>query len=103
MSHQSGERKMEVTARFLGVFRSISGKNQLTIKFKDAVMLRDAVRRIVEEMPELKRALIDPELEDPRPNTLILVNGREISILNGLETILKDGDEVVFVPVLHTG
>lgn len=94
---------MEVTARFLGVFRSISGKNQLTIKFKDAVMLRDAVRRIVEEMPELKRALIDPELEDPRPNTLILVNGREISILNGLETILKDGDEVVFVPVLHTG
>lgn len=103
MSHQSGERKMEVTARFLGVFRSISGKNQVTIKFKDAVMLRDAVRRIVEEMPELKRALIDPELEDPRPNTLILVNGREISILNGLETILKDGDEVVFVPVLHTG
>jgi molybdopterin synthase sulfur carrier subunit len=94
---------MEVTARFLGVFRSISGKNQVTIKFKDAVMLRDAVRRIVEEMPELKRALIDPELEDPRPNTLILVNGREISILNRLETILKDGDEVVFVPVLHTG
>ena len=94
---------MEVTARFLGVFRSISGKNQVTIKFKDAVMLRDAVERIVEEMPELKRALIDPELEDPRPNTLILVNGREISILNGLETILKDGDEVVFVPVLHTG
>jgi len=94
---------MEVTARFLGVFRSISGKNQVTIKFKDAVMLRDAVERIVEEMPELKRALIDPELEDPRPNTLILVNGREISILNGLETILEDGDEVVFVPVLHTG
>ena len=94
---------MEVTARFLGVFRSISGKNQVTIKFKDPVMLRDAVKRIVEEMPELKRALIDPELEDPRPNTLILVNGREISILNGLETILKDGDEVVFVPVLHTG
>ena len=94
---------MEVTARFVAVFHSISGKNQFTIKFKDAALLKHAVKRIIEEFPELKRALIDPELEDPRPNTLILVNGREISVLNGLETILKDGDEVVFVPVLHTG
>lgn len=94
---------MEVTTRFLGVFRSISGKSKLTIKVKDAVLLRETVERIVEELPKLKRTLIDPELEDPRPNTLILVNEREISVLNGLETVLKDGDEVVFVPVLHSG
>jgi molybdopterin synthase sulfur carrier subunit len=94
---------MEVTARFFGVFRSVYGKSEFTIKFKDTVLLRDAVKRIVEELPELKRALIDPELEDPGPNTLILVNGREISVLNGLDTVLKDGDEVVFLPVLHTG
>jgi len=94
---------MEVTVRFLGVFRSISGKSKLTIKFKDAVLLRETMNRIVEELPELKRALIYPELEDPRPNTLVLVNGKEISVLNGLETMLKDGDEVVFVPVLHSG
>jgi molybdopterin synthase sulfur carrier subunit len=103
MSNQSGERKMEVTARFLGVFHSVYGKSEFTIKFKDTVLLRDAVKRIVNELPELKEALIDRELEDPRPNTLILVNGREISVLNGLETVLKDGDEVVFLPVLHTG
>ena len=58
---------------------------------------------MVEESPKLKRALVDPEMEDPRPNTLIIVNGKEISVLNGLETMLKDGDEVVFVPVLHGG
>jgi len=54
-------------------------------------------------MPRLKRTLVDPDLEDPRPNTLILVNGKEISVLKGLETMLKDGDEVVFIPVLHAG
>jgi len=54
-------------------------------------------------MPRLKRTLVDPDLKDPRPNTLILVNGKEISVLNGLETILRDGDEVVFIPVLHAG
>jgi len=54
-------------------------------------------------MPVLKRSLIDQQLEDPRPNALILVNGREISVLNGLETNLKDGDEIVLVPVVHGG
>jgi len=50
-----------------------------------------------------KRTLIDPDLENPRLNTLILVNEKEVSVLNGLETMLKDGDEVVFIPVLHAG
>jgi molybdopterin synthase sulfur carrier subunit len=92
-----------ITVRFIGAFRSFSGKNKLSIEFRDAIPLREAINKIVEQLPKLKRALIDPELEDPRPNTLILVNGKEISVLNGLETKLKDGDEVVFVPVIHGG
>lgn len=58
---------------------------------------------IIEEMPELKRTFSDQELNDSRSNSLILVNGREISILNGLETKLNEGDEIVFVPVVHGG
>lgn len=94
---------MALTVRFIGVLRNASGKGKLTMKVKNAVSLRDFIKEIVEEKPKLRRALIDPELEDPRPNTLILVNGREINVLKGLETTLKDGDEVVFVPVLHGG
>lgn len=94
---------MNVAIRFFGVFRSITGKSRLVIKFRDTVLLREIIKEIVEQMPKLKRTLIDPDLEDPRPNTLIMVNGKEISVLNGLETMLKDGDEVVFIPVLHTG
>ena len=97
------DKKTNVTIRFFGVFRSITGKNELIIEFKDAVQLKEAIERIIGEMPRLKRSLIDPELEDPTPNTLILVNGKEISVLNGLETMLENGDEIVFIPVLHTG
>ncbi len=97
------DNKTNVTMRFLGVLRSIIGKNKLTIKFKGAVTLKEAVKEIIEKVPRLERTLIDPHLKDPRPNTLILVNEKEISVLNGLETILKDGDEVVFIPTLHAG
>jgi len=94
---------MAVTVRFIGALRNTSSKSKIAIKIKDAVPLREFIKKIVKELPKLKRTLIDPELEDPRPNALILVNGKEINILDGLETMLKDGDEVIFVPVLHGG
>jgi molybdopterin synthase sulfur carrier subunit len=94
---------MVITVRFIGSFRGVSGKNKLSMRVKDAVPLSKVIKRIVEEQPRLKRALIDPELEDPRPKTLILVNGREISVLDGLDTIVENGDEVTFIPVVHGG
>lgn len=94
---------MVITVKFIGSFRNVSGKGKLTIKYEGIIPLREAIKEIVEELPKLKRVLIDPELENPRPNTLILVNGKEISVLNGLDTMLEDEDEVVFVPVVHGG
>jgi molybdopterin synthase sulfur carrier subunit len=94
---------MAVTVKLVGAFRGISGKERLTVKIRKEMLLRELVKKIVEEQPKLKRTLIDPELEDPRPNALILVNGKEISVLNGLETVVRNGDEVVFVPVIHGG
>jgi molybdopterin synthase sulfur carrier subunit len=94
---------MAITVKFIGAFRSISGKSKLSITAKHAVPLSRIITQIIEEQPKIKRALIDPELEDPRPNTLILVNGKEISVLNGLDTMVENGDEVIFVPVVHGG
>ncbi|MEM3695226.1 MAG: MoaD/ThiS family protein [Candidatus Bathyarchaeia archaeon] len=94
---------MAVTFKFVGAFRSLAGKEKQTLRIREVISLREALWKIVEKEKQLKRALIDPELEDPRPNALILVNGKEISILNGLDTVLADGDEVVLVPVIHGG
>ena len=38
-----------------------------------------------------------------RSNTLILVNHKEISVLEGVETKLYDGDKVTIVPITHGG
>jgi len=94
---------MVLTIRFIGSLRASSKKTKLMLKLKKAVPLKEVIKIIVEEQPKLKRALIDPELGDPRTNTIMLVNGKDISVLKGLETMLNDGDEVVFVPVVHGG
>ncbi len=90
--------------KLLGVFRGLSGKQQLVIKLTKPASIRAVVQKLVELYePEFKQALIDPELDDPRPNALIIVNGKEMSVLEGLKTELDEGDEVVIVPVSHGG
>ena len=94
---------MVLSVKFIGALRHVSGTVELALSCKSRVAIRELMDEIIKELPELKRSLIDQQLEDPRLNTLILVNGREISVLDGLETKLKDGDEVVLIPFVHGG
>jgi molybdopterin synthase sulfur carrier subunit len=94
---------MKVNFKFVGSFRNMTNKNKVVMELDEGAKLKEAIKSIIEEFPKIEKALIDPELGDPRPNTLIVVNGREISVLKGLETVLKNGDEVVFIPVSHGG
>ncbi|HLN45060.1 MAG TPA: MoaD/ThiS family protein [Candidatus Sulfotelmatobacter sp.] len=93
---------MSVTVKFIGALRHTSGVNSKAVECA-ACSVKELVYRVSEKLPELRRSLVAGEVNDLRPNALILVNGREISILNGLDTALKDGDEIVFVPVVHGG
>jgi molybdopterin synthase sulfur carrier subunit len=94
---------LALTVRFIGSLRASSDKSKLTLELGKTVSLREVIKRIVEEQPKLKRALIDPELDDPRTNSIMLVNGKEINVLDGLDTKLKDGDELILIPVVHGG
>jgi sulfur-carrier protein len=93
---------MSVNMKFIGALRHLSGKTQAKIKLQKNQTVKDLILKISESAPELKKSLITQQ-DDPKPNALILVNGREISVLSGLNTLLQDGDDVVFIPVVHGG
>jgi len=94
---------MAITVKFIGALRHVSGVDELSLDGKKDISIRELMNEITKEMSALKQSLIAQQLEDPRQNALILVNGREISVLNGLETNLKNGDEIILVPVVHGG
>lgn len=94
---------MAITLKFIGVLRHALGADSLAVNCKKTTSLMDLVNEVTREAPLLRRSLLDEQLDEPKPNALILVNGKEISVLNGLDTNVKDGDEVVFVPVVHGG
>jgi MoaD family protein len=94
---------MSLTVKFIGALRHVSGKKQLTLNIPQDGTLKSMVAEICQQFPSLEHILTDQTLNDAQSNSLILVNGKEISVLNGYETKLCDGDEVVVVPVVHGG
>lgn len=97
---------MRVQLKLYGVFRSAAGVGGLTVEIpENERTVKAAIERIFAqgEFGSLRSLLIDSTTSDPRPNALIMVSGREISTLRGLETELKEGDELALLPVAHGG
>ena len=94
---------MAVTLKFVGALRRAAGAEELAFDCQVGASLMDLLDALTQALPALRRSLLDEHLEEPKPTALMLVNSREISVLEGLETKVKDGDEVVFVPIVHGG
>jgi len=95
---------ISIRIRLVGVYRTLFGRDSFTVKLDKSVAVGIIIQKIVDpSSEELKRVLIDPELNSPRPNALVLIDGKEISALKGLETELNEDSEVTIIPVSHGG
>ena len=96
---------IDVDVQLLGVLHNLAGKSTISMKFdSSSVVVKDVIFKLVNSLPSnVKHFLIDSELDDPRPNALILLNNKEIGALEGLKTKVEKGDKLVLVPVSHGG
>jgi len=103
---RSWGRVSKIHLKLYGVFRSAARSGSIQLELSSTT---PTVRTAIDELAshsdyrELTQLLLDRETLDPRPNALIMVSGREISTLNGLETQLLESDELSLLPVAHGG
>ena len=89
---------MELEVTFFGQFREIAGNRKESIELEDGSTLADLISRLVEMHGNALREKID------RAQGLrILINGRDSDLLDGMETRLKPGDAIVFLPPVAGG
>lgn len=92
---------MKVKLRFLGFLAKLYGCEETIVEISENSTLRSLLDKISKRKAKFRNTVLDGvELSG---TVLVLVNQKEIGVLNGLNTELKDGDEVVFVPVSHGG
>ena len=87
---------MIVVVEFLGTLSTLSGCQKQIFEFDDKATIYTLTHRLKAEL-----FLGKDSFEDI--NILILVNGREISVLDGHETALKNKDTISLIPVSHGG
>jgi molybdopterin converting factor small subunit len=93
----------EINVKLLGVIKDVAGTDYMSISIPELSSINEALRILINTYGDpFKNALLDPVTQTPI-STLILLNGVEIGNLQGLETKLKSGDQLVILSVTHGG
>ncbi|MCD6443398.1 MoaD/ThiS family protein [Candidatus Bathyarchaeota archaeon] len=93
---------VEIHVKLLGFLARLYGSGEAALRFDESPRLRDLLEKLAGRKRRFRKAIFDED-GGLRWNLLILVNRRDISVLEGLDTRLRDGDEVVLAPVSHIG
>lgn len=84
--------------------KKILGQRELEVVMRRGSTVKDLLSRMVDRWGEpLSLNLFHPGTELPLPHIRFMVNGRSIEFLNGMETVLKDGDEFLMLPIVAGG
>lgn len=93
---------MKVKAKFFAFIREVAGVNEVEVEVEDDTTIVDLIKKLSERLPQKFREFVF-EGHEVSKNIIILVNGKGISELDGLETKLKSGDEVALLPPVSGG
>lgn len=89
---------MNVELRFFATFRQAVGQKVVEREFPEGTTIGEVLYELEEEYDDLAGQLI--EGGDLRPHINVLKSGREALHLDGMETVLEDGDRLsIFPPV----
>lgn len=89
---------MNVELRFFATFRETVGRKVVEREFPEGTTIGDVLYELEAEYDGLSGQLIEDG--DLRPHINVLKSGREALHLDGMETVLEDGDRLsIFPPV----
>lgn len=96
---------MRIEVRVFGDLIEFLGDSKLTIELGEGSKVADLISKMTEVKAGFreKMEVLSRRLGATDYGLTILVNGRNINVLDGPETQLKDGDTVVFLPPVAGG
>ncbi|HUI39723.1 MAG TPA: ubiquitin-like small modifier protein 1 [Methanothrix sp.] len=92
---------MRVHVRAFANFREILGRD-LSVDMKDGSTIGDILDDLSSSRQQLRSAIFD-ESGQVREYVIIMKNRKDVSALQGLKTVLEDGDEVAILPPVAGG
>jgi len=94
---------MHIRVRMLGTLREAAGSHEKALNLPGEASVSTVIQALIDGNRGLEDALLDPVLGSPVPNALILLDGVEVNNLQGLDTEVREGSELVILSVTHGG
>ena len=86
---------------FFSILKDITKKKEDTLEIESTVA--SAIHKLIETYgDDLREKLLDNNGK-VRKHIVTYVNGKDIRHYNNLDTILQDGDEIIFLPAIAGG
>lgn len=92
---------MKLKIKLLKPFSTVVGKNELEYDFK-GIILEDFLKELVLKYPKLKNELYNKDSKLTE-YLCIFINDKPMTALNGLNSKLKDNDEILFFMPISGG
>lgn len=94
---------MIVTANLIATFKFLAGTREVVLNLLDNSTLQDVVNGVLQEKPKLRSHWLNDKGE-LRAHVHVFINGDDANTLPlKMETIVKNGDEVDFIPPVAGG
>ena len=93
-----------VKVRTILAIKKLLGKGEIELSVPEKSTLQELVTTLVNNFgDDLASLLLESETRNVLPHIRLMVNGRDIAFLNGMDTVLQPGDEVLILPPVSGG
>jgi len=94
------ERMINIKVKFFGLFIELAGRKELDIETDNTATVMDLINKM-EGMgnADFKKGVVDAETQKLRDDVMLVLNKRDITNRQGLDTVLNDKDELQFYAV----
>jgi MoaD family protein len=93
---------INISVKFFGVLRSYMKRENQRISLDEPANVETLIIKLSRQSSQFKE-LIGIKTKELSSNVIVMVNGKEIGVLNGTQTNLHDGDNIILIPAVHGG
>ncbi len=92
-----------VVKAFATIREAIGEFGKISFEFPEQVTVKNLIEILSKRFGEKFNLEVLDDNGLPKKTIKIFINGRDIEFLDGLHTVLKDGDEVALIPPIAGG
>lgn len=95
---------MKVKVRYFAAVREITGKQEETFEVQDKTTVKDLLLLLSAKYGQsLRDYIFIAGAEEPASNLNFLLDGNNVSLMNGLKTVLYEGCTFAIIPPVGGG